>query len=201
MAKAANLHGLPRTATEQQPAPPNSFVEQLKAHSAHGCLQLYEFNHRRQLNGRSVNDRGGRTNAFLEETGIPRWALVTECSRLFEIFKPGEMKATENGAFHEFCNAVFEYATGKEAEIHAKLSSWVKDIAKGYREERVLEAKSDKLDAKLDKLYARKYSAATEAATRETERQLGEVWDELSEVRQRTWPHLRFSYARYPKTW
>jgi hypothetical protein len=71
-------------------------------------------------------DRGGNTNVYKSEWGSPRSALVTSGWYVFQIFRPGEATASENGAFHRFVDCIFEYATDREATAHAKLASHLK---------------------------------------------------------------------------
>jgi hypothetical protein len=106
----------------------------------------------RERQGRRIDDRGGRTNMFKEDEGIPRWRLVTDCLYIHQIFKPGVATSTEGGSFHTFVLNVFEYATGKEGETFAKVDYWIKRLVKATRDEEALRLRGRALEDELDKM-------------------------------------------------
>jgi hypothetical protein len=149
---------------------------------------------RRKSRKREPVDRGGNTNVWKEREGAPRWGLVNDATQIFELFKPGEATGTEGGAFHEFVNDVFEYATGREGTTHAKVESWVKKLVKAHREQRELQSECARLAAEWKNLTDRD----PKRTNTKIEKRLQEVFmDELQlDRRQRElwrvmWPHAR----------
>lgn len=88
-------------------------------------------------------DKGGNTNFHKGLWGSARSNLAEVGWTVFDAFKPGMATGSEHGPFHDFLDAVFEYATGQEGCEHARLFDWVKKWARDNR-------RSDYLLAKLN---------------------------------------------------
>jgi hypothetical protein len=150
----------------------------------------------RRFGGRDVKDTGGNTNLWKEEQGIPRWGLASDAIEIYDIFKPAEWTGTQGGSLHQFILAVYEYATGKEGEVHARMDDWVKDIVKPLRLDRELEVQEAQLTDEEIRLNAIK------ELTDSQEARLAEIYFERRRIhreRQRlwreTWPHVQFPRA------
>jgi hypothetical protein len=147
---------------------------------------------RRERQGRSIDDRGGRTNMFKEDEGIPRWRLVIDLLYIHQIFKPGVATSTEGGPFHRFVLNVFEYATGKEGEVFAKVDYWIKKLVKATRDDETLRLRSNALQDELDKMAFSKDDS--EEALKKFVAMIREV-RAISAEREKlwaiTWPHYR----------
>jgi hypothetical protein len=147
----------------------------------------------REREGRSITDRGGNTNKFKEDIGIPRWRLVTDLLYIYGIFKPGEATATEGKPFHQFVLAVFEYATGKEGETFANVGFWIKRLVRPTRLDEELRLRGRALTDQLDQLVA--------SPTR-TEKDVVKIFREISAIKAQreelwaiTWPHVRLNLS------
>jgi len=59
-----------------------------------------------------IKDRGGNTNMLTQWYGVPAERLVIGAYHIYDDFRPGEARKTEDGSFHTFVNQVFLFATG-----------------------------------------------------------------------------------------
>jgi hypothetical protein len=147
---------------------------------------------RRAWQGRSISDRGGRTNMFKEDEGIPRWRLVTDLLYIHELFKPGLATTTEGKSFHTFVLNVFEYATGKEGETFAKVDYWIKRLVRATRQEEALRIQARALDDEIDRMILN---------TRLSKKRMEKILAMTNEVKtinakryrlwEITWPHYK----------
>lgn len=147
----------------------------------------------REREGRSIKDRGGNTNKFKEDIGIPRWRLVTDLLCIYGIFKPGEATATEGKPFHQFVLAVFEYATGKEGETFANVGFWIKRIVGRTRLDEELRLRGRTLTDRLEQLVAS--PTKTEKEVVKTFRELSAIFAQRKELWAITWPHVRLNLS------
>jgi hypothetical protein len=79
-------------------------------------------------------DRGGNTNAYKVKVGHPKWGLVADALEIFDIFRPGEAKATEGSDCYLFLHAVYEHATGISDEDKAAIGHYLKEVIAPWRE-------------------------------------------------------------------
>jgi hypothetical protein len=128
---------------------------------------------------------------FKEDQGVPRWRLVIDCLYIYSTYKPGEATASEGGSFHQFVWDVFEYATGKEGETHAKVDQWVRKLVVPSRRIDELE---EQRRALTDEIEAASRSDDIEGASALFEKKRN-IERELFPLYAKTWPHDR----RIPK--
>lgn len=89
-------------------------VVQLNALAQYARLMVEEFEKWSALNTPfPLNDRGGNTNMITQWYGTASEALVIGAYHIYEDFRPGKARTTEDGSFHTFINQVFLYATGR----------------------------------------------------------------------------------------
>ena len=73
---------------------------------------------------------------------------------IYEAFKPGDAKATiKTGGFYQFVHDLYQYATGRDASVHAKVDDWIKRLVKPNRLDREATAKQEKLDDEWDQIF------------------------------------------------
>jgi len=155
---------------------------------------------RRERQGRTINDRGGRTNMFKEDEGIPRWRLVTDLLYIHQIFKPGAATSTEGGPFHRFVLDVFEYATGKEGEVFAKVEYWIKKLVKPTRDDEALRLRADALRDELDQMAVNDDSEETLKKFVAKIREIRAITDEREKLWAITWPHHKYLWVDLKNT-
>ena len=97
-------------------------------------------------------DKGGNTNFHKRLWGSARSNLVEVGWTVFEAFKPRMATGSEQGPFHNFLDAVFEYATGQEGCEHARLFDWVKKWARDNRRSDCLLTKLNELELERKRL-------------------------------------------------
>jgi hypothetical protein len=189
LAIGANIEGLPRP-VPQYGGRSSQWLQQLESLSYYIKEKLEVATHSRSAEGRGPSDTGGNTNLWKETFGPAAWSLVTDALRLFDIFKPGQATGTEGGSFHNFVLAIYEYATGKEGEEHAKVNDWIKKIVKPTRLDRALEIEEDRLRAEEIAIFKGR-GPLTEAQNN----RLGEIALRLNEIHKQrvelwkdTWP-------------
>jgi hypothetical protein len=142
--------------------------------------------------GRSQSDTGGNTNLWKETFGPAEWSLVTDALKLFDIFKPGQATGTEGGPFHNFVLAIYEYATGKEGEEHARVNDWIKKLVKPSRLDRALEIEESQLREEEIAMFKGR-APLTEAQTNrlaEIAPRLNEIHNHRKSLWKLTWPHV-----------
>jgi hypothetical protein len=154
----------------------------------------------RERQGRSINDRGGRTNMFKEDEGIPRWRLVTDLLYVHQIFKPGAATTTEGGPFHRFVLDVFEYATGKEGEVFAKVEYWIKKLVKPTRDDEALRLRSDALHGELDQMPVGDHSEEALKKVVAKIREIRAITEEREKLWAITWPHHKYLWVDLKNT-
>jgi hypothetical protein len=189
----ADVKALPRVSTDQTGSA-DTWVERLRKLSTYAdvtCSNLMDW---RRLQNLSETDKGGNTNLWKETIGIPRWGLVNDALEIFDIFKPNEATGTDNGPFHSFILDLFEYATGLEGAVHGKVDDWIKRLVPAHREDKLLEAKAQKLDAEWDKLSFADPKLETESNLKrivEIRVELDEIQRARKSLWQIMWPHDR----------
>ena len=107
--------------TQELPHPSNiavgdgALVAQLEALDLYADRMADQFNVWRLLNAPfPIDDVGGGTNMVMQWFGTPTEKLVLGAHHIFEHFKPGLARKTENGSFHCFVNDINLFATGSE---------------------------------------------------------------------------------------
>jgi hypothetical protein len=95
---------------------------------------------------------GSNTNIYKLLIGTAREDLIQQGLRVFERFKPDGIRATVGGKLHQFLMLVFEYATGKPGEEHAKFDTAFKRMVGGYRSHQQAEAQYEKLFQEKEEL-------------------------------------------------
>jgi hypothetical protein len=157
-------------------------------------LSLQRQVQRREQQGRSISDRGGRTNMFKEDEGIPRWRLVTDLLYIHQTFKPSVATSTEGGPFHRFVLNVFEYATGKEGEVFAKVEYWIKRLVKATRDEEALRLRANAMRDDLEKM-ASDNDDSEEALKKFVAviREVRTISAEREKLWAITWPHYKMN--------
>ena len=193
--KAADAHGLPRKSTEQIDDP-SPWVYRLSKLSAYAEVTRTNLIELRRRENRSEKDVGGNTNLWKEDVGVPRWGLVTDALKIYELFKPDKARATIGGKFHQFAQDLFEYATGKDASVHAKVDDCVKSVVKATRQDKALEEKEDRLEAEQWEIFEHDPGLSKEA----NYARINEIRNELAEIShrrrplwQKMYPHLRLA--------
>ncbi|MET4155474.1 hypothetical protein ABIC08_006254 [Bradyrhizobium sp. RT9b] len=109
-----------KTAGAAQLPPPSliadgdgEIVAQLRALSEYARIMAQEFEIWSLLNTPfPIKDRGGNTNMLTQWYGVPAERLVIGAYHIYDDFRPGEARKTEDGSFHTFVNQVFVFATG-----------------------------------------------------------------------------------------
>jgi len=194
--EAADVKALPRVSTDKTDGG-TSWVDRLKSLSCYietTTINLVAWRRRQNL---SEVDKGGNTNLWKETIGIPRWGLVSDAIWIYEMFKPGKATGTESGPLHKFILDLFEYATGREGNKHAKVEDWLKKLVPAHREDKRAEKKEAKLDAEIDELILRDSESRTEwDLKRVTELTIAvnEIRQKREEYWQIMWPHVRLSH-------
>jgi len=90
-------------------------VAQLAALGNYADLMADQFEEWRRLNAPfPIDDVGGSTNIVTQSLGTPTEKLVLGAYHIYDYFKPGAARKTENGAFHRFVNDIHLYATGSD---------------------------------------------------------------------------------------
>jgi hypothetical protein len=197
LAIGANIEGLPRLVPRYGERS-SQWLQQLESLSHYTKEKLEVATRSRSAEGRDPSDKGGNTNLWKEAFGPPAWSLVTDALKLFDIFKPGQATGTEGGSFHNFVLAIYEYATGKEGEEHAKVNDWIKKLVKPSRLDRALEVEEGRLRTEEIAIFKGR-GPLTEAQNN----RLGEIALRLNEIHNQrvdlwkvTWPHVRLGDLR-----
>jgi hypothetical protein len=196
----AKVDGLPQPLIGAQ-AKRCLWAEQLEALSSYINARLQRAKHWRLKHGYKVRDKGGNGNLWWEEFGPPRWGLVSDALVIFEIFKPGEATGTVGGSFHQFVLTIFEFATGmsSEEEDVKGIDTLVKDLMRPSREDRLLEAESDKLVAEelaITESGKGPFTEAQNVRLNQIDRRRGEIARQRKELWKATWPHIRWENYR-----
>jgi hypothetical protein len=172
----------------------SKWVQRLNALSQYSNAALKMFLTSRRIESLDAPDKGGNTNLYKSIYGSASWALVSEGWHVFELFKPGKATGTEGGPFHLFLLDVFEYATGLDPEVHAKLTSWVKRMSSVNRRYQSLVARREALSEEQQEISLSRIEPGFE----ERERRISEIGMALLAVereRLELWPSLfPFSY-------
>jgi hypothetical protein len=148
----ADAQELPKKSTDTCDGP-CLWVLRLKKLSSYVEITRANLIERRKRNNRGVDDVGGNTNLWKEDVGIPRWGLVNDALWIYEAFKPGDAKATiKTGGFYQFVHDLYEYATGRDAAVHAKVDDWIKRLVKPNRQDKQAKANQEKLDDEWDQI-------------------------------------------------
>jgi hypothetical protein len=194
--EAADVKALPRVSTDKAGGG-TSWVDRLKSLSSY--IEATSFNlvaWRRRQNLSEV-DKGGNTNLWKETIGIPRWGLVSDAIWIYEMFKPGKATGTESGPLHKFILDLFDYATGREGNKHAKVEDWLKKLVPAHREDKRAAKKEAKLDAEIDELILRDPESRTGSDLKritELKMSVDEIRHKREEYWQIMWPHVRLSH-------
>jgi hypothetical protein len=191
---AADVPALPRVSTDEHRDNVISWVHRLRSLSQYAEVTRSNAVRWRGQQGGEVEDTGGNTDLWKETKGTPRWGLVNDAILVYEIFKPGRATGTEGGPLHQFMLDVYEYATGLEGNIHAKLDDWLKKLVKANRKDRDARAQTAALDAEWDSILD-----LDPALRKQTHMQrINEISAEIKRLdRERrelwtiTWPHVR----------
>jgi hypothetical protein len=197
LAIGANIEGLPRP-VPQYNGRSSQWLQQLESLSHYTKEKLEVATRSRSAEGRDSSDKGGNTNLWKEAFGPAAWSLVTDALKLFDIFKPGQATGTEGGSFHNFVLAIYEYATGKEGEEHAKVNDWIKKLVKPSRLDRALEVEEGNLRAEEIAMFKGR-SPLTEAQNNRLgviALRLNEIHNQRVELWKVTWPHVRLGDLR-----
>jgi hypothetical protein len=192
--QAADVQRLPKSSTENEP---NSslWVLRLTKLSSYAGITHNNLLAGRKKRSLPIKDSGGNTNLWKEEMGIPRWGLVNDALKIYEIFKPGKATATVGGSFHKFVHGVFEYATGKEAAIYAKVDEFLKDLVKVNREDRQLKEMEERLEVELEKLMdgdPRLYPSTNSDRVMQIREELRKISSRRKAYWRQMFPHVRF---------
>lgn len=192
--READVEELPRKSTDTSKAP-RLWVRRLTKLSAYIDITKVNLLERRKKNNLAINDVGGNTNLWKENVGSPRWGLVNDALWIYEAFKPGEATATiKANGFYQFVHDLYEYATGREATVHAKIDDWVKQLVKPHREDKKDEAKEDRLHAEWRKIFDNDpefFKKANRARISRIENELGEIAIRRKANWQIMFPHVR----------
>jgi hypothetical protein len=157
---------------------------------------------RRALACRDARDKGGNTNLWKEAEGSPWWGLVYDCIHVYDLFRPGKATGTLGGPFHKFVLAVFEYATGREGDDHAKVEDWIRKLVKPTLLERQKEAEVAALDAEWEEIALRDPMLRTKMDLQRSEEisnKIVQLFREREELWQRIFPHVRLYRPPNPK--
>ena len=122
----------PWSGFEYLPDEPPGWVHRLNALAKYAGLVADNVEQDLTDSGLGPKDRGGRGNMYIERWGNPKHVLTRECWNTFDECKPGEATGTSGGPFYKFAAAVYEFATGNEAEVDGRLEYHVKRIAYLY---------------------------------------------------------------------
>jgi hypothetical protein len=88
-------------------------VFRLQALSEYADLMAREFEIWSAINTPfPLYDKGGNTNIVTQWNGTPSEILVLGAYHIYDYFRPGEARKTEDGSFHTFVNQVYVFATG-----------------------------------------------------------------------------------------
>jgi hypothetical protein len=191
--QAADVSGLPRMSTDDESSADGSWVIRLKSLAAYAKLTVENAINHRVRGHRDARDKGGNTNLWKEAEGSPWWGLVYDCIHIYDLFKPGKATGTLGGPFHRFVLAVFEYATGREGDAHAKVEDWVRKLVKPTLLERQKEAEVAALDAEWDELALRDPKLRTEKDLRRIDKLSNKVVQLIRErevLWERMFPHV-----------
>jgi hypothetical protein len=200
--RAADVSGLPRMSPENGDKVDSPWSHRLKSLVAYAKVTLDNATSRRALGCHDARDKGGNTNLWKEAQGSPWWGLVYDCIHVYDIFKPGKATGTLGAPFHKFILAVFEYATGREGDNHAKVEDWIRKLVKPTLLERQKEAEVAALDAEWDEIALRDPTLRTEMDLQRIEEisnKLGRLRREREELLQRIFPHVRLYRPPNPK--
>lgn len=194
--EAADANGLPRASTDKTGSAA-SWVDRLRRLSSYAEVTSVNLVCWRGQRNLSEIDKGGNTNLWNETIGIPRWGLVNDAIQIYETFKPGEATGTESGPFHQFILALFEYATGREGNKHAKVEDWLKKLVPAHRKDKRAEAKEAKLDVEWNEIIVRDPELRIESNREriiEIEAALGKSQRDREALWQIMWPHVRLRH-------
>jgi len=195
--READVRALPRLSTDKDSSADGSWVRRLKSLADYAKVTVDNATNRRAKAYRDVHDKGGNTNVWKESHGSPSWALVGDCIYVYELFKPGIATGTIGGPFHEFVLAVFEYATGREGNEHAKVEDWIRKLVKPVLLHRRKRAEVAALTAEWDEIVFRNPTLREEHLKRIDTIliKLDQLSREQEELWQKTFPHIRLHPA------
>jgi hypothetical protein len=198
LAIGANLEGLPRPFPKYD-VRSSQWLQQLESLSHYTKEKLEAAIRSRSAEGRDTSDKGGNTNLWKETFGPAAWSLVNDALKLFEIFKPGQATGTEGGPFHRFVLDIYEYATGKEGEEHAKVNDWIKKLVKPSRLDRALEIEQGSLITEEIAIFKGRdaLTEAQNARLAEIDLRLREIHNQRVDLWKATWPHVRLGDLRW----
>jgi hypothetical protein len=198
LAVGANIEGLPRPVAQHN-GRSSQWLQQLESLSHYTKEKLDAAIRSRSAEGRDSSDKGGNTNLWKETFGPAAWSLVTDALKLFDIFKPGQATGTEGGPFHSFVLAIYEYATGKEAEEHAKVNDWIKKLVKPSRLDRALEIEQGSLITEEIAIFKGRVPLTETQNNRlaEISLRLKEIHNQRVDLWKATWPHVRLGDLRW----
>jgi hypothetical protein len=198
LAIGANIEGLPRPVPRYGERS-SQWLQQLESLSHYTKEKLEVATRSRSAEGRDASDKGGNTNLWKETFGPAAWSLVTDALKLFDIFKPGQATGTEGAPFHSFVLAIYEYATGKEGEEHAKVNDWIKKLVKPSRLDRALEVEQGNLIAEEIAIFKGRAPLTKTQHNRlsEIDQRLNEIHNQRIDLWKATWPHVRLGDLRW----
>jgi hypothetical protein len=183
--KEANFDGLPKPADHAPIL--DGWVSNLAALSRYVNATLNNFLISNGIETIDSADKGGNTDLYKHIYGNARWSFVKEGWHIYEMCKPGQATGTVDGPFHEFLEAVFEFATGLKPEKHAKLEQFLKSVVSSNRRMKNLLKQEAELYRKSLKIGKQKMPREEKLRElkeiEEEEERLGaeiyEVWAEL----------------------
>lgn len=121
--------------------------------------------------------------------GTARLDLIQQGVFVFEKYKRGMASGHVGGKFHRFLLAVFEYATGKEAETNARLESHLKPMLKAFRERREGDIELEKIWLALQ--AAKSMMPRDEARMKRLEAKFANKLESLGKIWSRFVPQMR----------
>lgn len=189
----ADAAGLPRPANGTETIGAGRWVDRLRALSQYTNWCVNTFLIRLGVEDAEAADKGGNTNLYKSGVGPARWYIVTEGWALYELFKPGEATGTDGGPFHQFLDAVFEYATGEDPAENAKLSYWLKTISKVNRRYKEIQERLMALQDEGDELFY-----AGDLSKKDRDRRSEDLRKEIIALEQE---RADLWYRRFPFSW
>jgi hypothetical protein len=148
---------------------------------------------RRKEKNREAVDRGGNTNLWKEYQGAPTWGLVCDALTVFNLFKFGKATTYAAGAFQQFVNDVFEFATGRQISREGKevgVES-VKKLVKQDRKVRRLDHEFTRRFAETDRLMGSDRRSTGPQGRKRIEKAIEDelrAFKELQSARRAMWP-------------